>query len=187
MTMETIQNTMPKPPFAALPGCLSNRNAAIEATIAELVRQFPAAFAGVPSQVRPLKLGVLRDIFARSVISHRRITAALRSYCNSAHYLGASTVGAIQVDLAGAPAGNVTAKEAEYAQRRLIVRQATAVKPASEAFRSAPSASRSAQAPKENGRINFAGTVVTVPQLGPRRLGLADLKRAAVARKASGG
>jgi ProP effector len=115
MTMETIQNTMPKPPFAALPGRLSNRNAAIEATIAELVRQFPAAFAGEPSQVRPLKLGVLRDIFARSVISHRRITAALRSYCNSAHYLGASTVGAIQVDLAGAPAGNVTAKEAEYA------------------------------------------------------------------------
>jgi len=78
MTTQTIQNTLPKQPFAALPGCLINRNAAIEATIAELVRQFPGAFAAEPSKMRPLKLGILRDIFAYSVISHRRIAAALR-------------------------------------------------------------------------------------------------------------
>jgi sRNA-binding protein len=187
MTMQTIQNTLPKQPFVALPGCLSNRNAAIEATIAELARQFPAAFAGEPSQVRPLKLGVLRDIFAQSVISHRRIAAALRWYCTSAHYLKASTVGAIRVDLGGLPAGSVTAKEAEFAHRRLIAKRTAAGKPASEAFRNAPSTSRTAQAPKENGRFNFVGTAATASQLGPRRLGLADLKRAAVARKAAGG
>ena len=187
MTMQTIQNTLPKQPFVALPGCLSNRNAAIEATVAELVRQFPAAFAGEPSQVRPLKLGVLRGIFSQSVISHRRIAAALRSYCNSVHYLRASTEGAIRVDLAGAPAGSVSAKEAEFAHRRLIAKRAAAGQPASEAFTNAPSPSRTAQARKENGRFNFAGTAVTAPQLGPRRLGLADLKRAAVARKASAG
>jgi sRNA-binding protein len=103
------------------------------------------------------------------------------------HYLKASTEGAIRVDLAVTPAGSVTVKEAEFAQRRLIAKRAAAGKPTSEAFRNAPSASRTAQAPKENGRFNFAGTAVTAPQLGPRRLGLADLKRAAVARKASGG
>ena len=42
------------------------------------VRQFPGAFAAEPSKMRPLKLGILRDIFAYSVISHRRIAAALR-------------------------------------------------------------------------------------------------------------
>jgi hypothetical protein len=79
MTTQTIQNTLPKQPFAALHGgCLGNRNAAIETAIAELVRQFPDAFAAEPSKVRPLKLGILRDIFAQSVISHRRIAAALR-------------------------------------------------------------------------------------------------------------
>ena len=78
MTTQTIENTLPKQPFAELPGRLGNRNAAIETAIAELVRQFPDAFAAEPSKVRPLKLGILRDIFAQSVISHRRIAAALR-------------------------------------------------------------------------------------------------------------
>jgi ProP effector len=137
--------------------------------------------------MRPLKLGILRDIFAHSVISHRRIAAALRSYCNSVQYLRASAVGAIRVDLAGAPAGSVTAKEAEFAHRRLIAKRAAAGKPTSEAFSNAASTSRGAQVAKEHGRFNFGVAALTAPQLGPRRLGLADLKRAAVARKASGG
>src|SRR5262245_37168648 len=62
----------------------------VKTTIAELVVAFPAAFTLDPTLVRPVKLGIKDDLYARSAISRRRITAALRFYCNSAHYLSAS-------------------------------------------------------------------------------------------------
>jgi hypothetical protein len=83
--------------------------------IAELVAAFPAAFTPDPTLVRPLKLGIKDDLYAHSAISHRRITAALRSYCNSVHYLNASSEGAVRIDLTGAPEGAVTATEARHA------------------------------------------------------------------------
>jgi ProP effector len=80
----------------------------VETTIAELVLAFPAAFTRDPACVRPLKLGIKDDLYARCDTSHRRIMAALRSYCNSMDYLMASTPGAVRIDLAGQPAGIVT-------------------------------------------------------------------------------
>jgi hypothetical protein len=61
------------------------------------------AVSGETAQTR-----YLAGHLAQSVVSHRRITAALRSYCNSLHYLKVSTECAVRVDLAGEPAGNVT-------------------------------------------------------------------------------
>jgi hypothetical protein len=84
------------------------------------------AVSGETAQTR-----YLAGHLAQSVVSHRRITAALRSYCNSVHYFKVSTKGAVRVDLAGEPAGNVTAKEAEFVQRRLIAKKAAAGKPTS--------------------------------------------------------
>jgi ProP effector len=81
----------------------------VEITIAELVAAFPAAFTLDRTLVRPVKLGIKDDLYGQSAISHRRITAALRSYCNSVHYLRASTEGAVRIDLTGEPAGTVTA------------------------------------------------------------------------------
>jgi sRNA-binding protein len=69
----------------------------VEATITELVKAFPAALALDSSQVRPLKLGIKDDIYARSDMSHRRITAALRIYCSGANYLAACTEGAVRL------------------------------------------------------------------------------------------
>src|ERR1700730_1563731 len=94
---------------------MSNR----KVTIAELVQQFPGAFSTEPAKVRPLKLGIRDDLYPQSVISHRRITAALRSYCNRVHYLKATMKGAVRIDIAGKPAGTVTADEAEHAKQKL--------------------------------------------------------------------
>jgi ProP effector len=91
----------------------------VEATITELVKAFPAAFTLNSSQVRPLKLGIKDDIYARSDMSHRRITVALRIYCGGANYLAACTEGAVRVDLAGEQAGSVTGAEAEHAVQAL--------------------------------------------------------------------
>src|SRR5580692_1929740 len=123
MIPQTIQNTDHDRQFAAVRELPGNRAAAVEATVAELVRQFPQAFFADPAQVRPLKRGILGDVYARTVVSHRRIKAALQSYCNKVHYLKASTQGAVRIDIAGEPAGDVTAPEAESAQQRLAAKK----------------------------------------------------------------
>src|SRR5579872_2470446 len=95
---------------------MANAKQNVEATIEELAVAFPAAFTLDPTRVRPLKLGIRQDLFAQCQISHRRLTAALMLYCNSADYRAAHTEGAERIDLAGNPVGTVTAAEAESAR-----------------------------------------------------------------------
>jgi ProP effector len=76
--------------------------------------------------VRPVKLGIRNDLYGQSSISRRRIAAALRTYCNSVPYLIASVEGAVRVDLAGEPAGAVTATEALHARKALAITKSTA-------------------------------------------------------------
>jgi ProP effector len=150
---------------------MSNSKETIGATLAELTRQFPAAFSAEPAHVKPLKIGILRDIYAQSVVSHRRLAAAVRSYCNSVPYLKVSKEGAARFDLAGEPAGAVTAAEAESARNRLTTRAEAAAKPLGKT----PTGSDADQ-PKP--------APAHMPP-GPKRLSLDDLKRAAAARKPS--
>jgi sRNA-binding protein len=100
----------------------------VGATIAELAATFPAAFSLDPTLVRPMKLGIKDDLFEQSAISHRRIAAALRSYCNSLPYLRASTEGAVRIDLAGSASGTVTAIEAQHAMETLAAICETGIK-----------------------------------------------------------
>jgi ProP effector len=161
-------------------------NDTIDAAVAELARQFPKTFATDPAQVRLLKLGILRDIYAQSVLSHRRISAALRSYCHSVQYLQASVEGAARLNLAGEPAGTVTAKEADSARRRLVAKWSATARAASKTVSNpAGVASTGGLGANRAGtdhptRTSFA---VVAPKPGPHRLGLADLKKAAMARK----
>jgi hypothetical protein len=91
----------------------------VEAAISELVAAFPATFTLDPTLVRPVKLGIKNDLYGQSAMSHRRITAALRAYCNSAQYLQVSIEGAVRIDLAGEPSGAVTGPEAHHARESL--------------------------------------------------------------------
>jgi sRNA-binding protein len=173
---------------------MSNRETKVETAIAELVVAYPATFTLDPTLVRPVKLGVKDDIYAQSAISRRRITAALRSYCNSVHYLGASTEGAIRIDLTGEPAGTVTATEARHATERLL---AVLAKVAAKRAGKVASASKNAKTPGTGKPSPRAATAApkasdiskrTLPAepatSGQKRLSLGDLKRAAAARKA---
>jgi sRNA-binding protein len=201
MIPQTIQNASHDRQPAATHGFPGNRVATVAATIAELVRQFPHAFSADPAQMRPLKRGILDDVYARTVVSHRRIKAALQSYCNSAHYLKASTQGTVRIDIAGEPAGDVTAQEAESAQQRLAAKKKktaiakiTGVVKGVQAPR-ATQASRPSQpsrAPQAPGTVQTPSVTVenkpTVYRLatsGPQRLSLNDLRAAAAARKAA--
>ena len=170
---------------------MSSRATKVGTAAAELAAAFPAAFTLDPTLVRPVKLGIKDDIYAQSAVSRRRITAALRSYCNSVHYLRASMEGAVRLDLTGKPAGTVTATEARYATERLAVLAEVTAKRASKVAststiaqtsktESPPAASATPKASNISNR-----TVATEPTMpGQKRLSLGDLKRAAAARKA---
>jgi sRNA-binding protein len=175
---------------------MSNSATKAETAIAELVVAFPAAFTLDPTLVRPLKLGIKDDIYAQSAISRRHIKAALRSYCNSVHYLAASTEGAMRIDLTGEPAGTVTATEARHATERLAVLAKVAAKRAgkvasasrcaqmSRGAGTGKSSPRAATAAPKASDISKRTLPVEPATPGQKRLSLGDLKRAAAARKA---
>ena len=164
----------------------------VNATISELAVAFPAAFTHDPVQVRPLKLGIKDDLYARSGISRRRITAALRSYCNTASYLTVTKQGAVRVDLDGQPTSTVTEAQAKHATEAL----SAPPKRGSEATRGAgdtqtreatnkrtPPTRGTEPAPKRSMIITQGQTPTLPAETGPRRLSLADLRKAAAARK----
>lgn len=176
---------------------MANRTSKAEATISELATAFPAAFALDPAHARPLKLGVREDLRARCAISHARIRIALAHYCNSEAYLQASTEGAVRIDLAGAATGEVTAKEAASALRRLakIAKKAAAQNNHKETAKhmtettTQPTHPVARQIPaRDSANVGSVGSTkpagAAAPKSGPRRLGLDDLRRAAQARKA---
>jgi sRNA-binding protein len=172
---------------------MSYRAIKVENTIAELAVAFSAAFTLDPTLVRPLKLCIKDDLHARSAISRRRITAALRSYCTSVHYLKASTEGALRIGLAGEPVGAVTAAEAQYATDRLLALTkvaAAATKVASESRGGQAREGTDTEKPRVAAAVPKGGEiskrpVATEPATpGRKRLSLSDLKRAAAARKA---
>lgn len=84
-----------------------------------LTERFPNCFNW--NRVRPLKIGIHRDLWAILGESHARveIRRLLSRYCNHARYRHALKEGAVRVDLQGQPAGVVTVEEAEDARTRL--------------------------------------------------------------------
>jgi ProQ/FINO family len=165
----------------------------VGATIAELAAAFPAAITLDPTQVRPMKLGIKDDLFEQSTISHRRIAAALRSYCSGVHYLRATTEGAIRIDLAGIASGTVTATEARHAAEALASVCKTPAKRAGNIASATSGLLNRSRAGKQSSPVvevpkgtttgsRSPGSIPSAP--GPKRLSLNDLRLAAAARKA---
>jgi len=140
--------------------------------ITTLAERFPAAFAIYARRRKPLKIGVFDDLLAATAgsIPPAELKDALRAYCRSYGYFRACREGIARVDLAGQPAGAVTAAEAARAAvcadrqlQRWQQKKAAAAPPAP--------AAPLAPAP--------------APAAAPKRLSLADLKVAAAARRAA--
>jgi ProP effector len=180
-------------------GSIVGGNKDVKATIVELVLAFPAAFTGDTASVRPLKLGIKEDLYAKCDMSHRRITAALRSYCNSVDYLMATAQGAVRIDLDGRPAGIVTEAEAEHAMEALALTKAAgkrsskaaggvrAEAPLNNSDTRKPSPPHpTTAAPKPSRSVGSARSVNVAVAAGPPRSSLADLRKSAAARKAKG-
>lgn len=137
----------------------NERTARAFAVVALLAERWPRCFSVFEQRRRPLKLGIHRDIATvlEGAVTVQELRSALRFYVSNTWYLRAAmVVGAARIDLDGNPSGSVTAEEADAAAAR--------------------SASR-----KRNRRP--VSTPVPAPP-PPKRIGLADLKREAQARKA---
>ena len=159
-----------------------------DAHIAALAALFPAAFSAEPSQPhRPLKVGIGNDLVARGVFGAREVNAALRRYVDRLTYQECLAAGGARVDLDGNVVGEVSSEQRCRAQRmvaRIKARQlaeAAAVKAESkEAVRQA-----AAIPSMLDGRVVVMPLrPEATPSAGSRRLGLADLKRAAQERRA---
>jgi ProP effector len=126
--------------------------------IALLAERFPKCFSVYEARRQPLKLKIHLDIQAAldGAITPAELHKALGVYCSNRAYRRRTVEGASRIDLDGNPAGVVTAAEGAHAKATLAGIKTTA-----------PAKAAAAQ-----------------PASPPiKRLSLADLKAAAIARR----
>jgi len=93
----------------------------IDAALARLAEAFPQTFVLEKHRPhRPLKVGIAADIRARCPAVERRVLSVVLSvYTRRVMYLQSFVAGATRIDLDGKAAGEVTARDAEYAAAKL--------------------------------------------------------------------
>src|SRR5262245_4040373 len=133
------------------------RREAVAAAIMLLAELYPRCFSVYQGRRRPLKIGIHKDILTEldGALTPLELSKALGFYCSNPAYLGRTRKGAERLDLNGEPAGVVTDDEEARAKATLAGIRA-----------------------KQEARAAAAKALAK-----PKRLSLADLKAAAVARK----
>jgi len=160
---------------------------------AKLAELFPATFAILPSDRRPLAIGIHDELLKiETGLSANKLRHALSSYCTSVSYLLQLVEGAPRIGLDGQPVGVVTASESEDAARRLADHMAKLAASDKAAKASPPNPvgqpkpmgePKLAQAPIKPAPVKNAPAAPAAPQIAKPRLGLADLKAAAARRR----
>jgi sRNA-binding protein len=155
---QTASRSSSSPPVTAQAKRKAQRAAGITVLVM-LMQNFPKVFAPFSAWKRlPLKIGIHDDIIAAMPgVAVSDIGTAMRIYTTTHAYLRSLIEGAERIDLAGQPAGIVTADTAEFARASL----------AGLLERRSPPAATSSPAPKA------------------KRVTLADLRTAAERRRKS--
>jgi len=89
--------------------------------IGKLQKRYPAAFPKNPAPKVPLKVGILADLIGQAAdlqLSEAEIREAVSTWCRGSRYWACLTDGAARIDLAGEPAGTVTARDAAFARNQ---------------------------------------------------------------------
>ena len=93
----------------------------LHAALTCLAERFPQTF--VPDRYqshRPLKVGIAADLVARCPeLDRSKLGMVLAAYARRVMYLKGMVAGSARVDLDGKEAGEVTARDAEYAAAKL--------------------------------------------------------------------
>lgn len=99
--------------------------------LAHLVKVFPDTFKDqYAPDVRPIAVGIVKDIKQRTELSARAIRKAMSTYCSQGNYLRVLRPGAARIDLDGNEAGQVTDEQAEVAKEMMRKRKSTRRTPA---------------------------------------------------------
>ena len=144
----------------------ADHHAQVQATLDLLAERWPKTFSVYEARRRPLKVKIHSDILAAldGAITPDELKRALAHYCKNPGYLRNTLTGGWRIDLNGNPAGVVTrAEEANAKQQLALIEKRKADRAA---------AKKAAEGAAE------------IARRGPR-LSLADLKAAALARKAA--
>jgi len=136
-------------------------------TLAALAELYPACFVADKSRPhRALKRGIHRDLIDRSILRPDEYRLVFLLYVTRRQYQKALAAGGSRFDLDGNVDGEVTGEEIKNA-RRMMVRI-------------------NAQMKERQRAAIEQETPKAPPSEAPRRLGLSDLKRAAVERRNGG-
>jgi ProP effector len=161
-----------------------------DTNIAALATLFPAVFSAEPWQAhRPLKVGIGDDLVARGVLGAPEANAALKRYVDRSMYQKCLAAGGARIDLEGNVAGEVS-NEQRYRAERLLARinaRQLAETPAAKAEADSERAVRLAPMPPSVAKpkaIAMPPPAQTTRPTRSGRLGLADLKHAALERRA---
>jgi len=158
------------------------RRKASKRTIPVLAELYPQCFTAEKWQPhRPLKIGVHLDLIARGVLLPDECRALFLRYCFRLLYQRALAAGGPRFDLDGNVAGGVTPGEMEGAKSVIAHIEARALEEAAKA-RAARQAARHNAAEQKRARQKPKLPPASTPT-EPRRLGLSDLKRAAIERR----
>jgi sRNA-binding protein len=146
-------------------------------TLGVLAELFPAAFVAERWKPhKPLKIGIRDDLIATGLLTPSECKAALRLYIVRLQYQKALAAGGPRVDLDGIVVGEVASDQAEHAGAVVVHLEAPSIAKAESARAKKAERKRAAkEKPDPKAPPSDSAT--------PRRLGLADLKRAAAARK----
>lgn len=90
----------------------------------QIVKTFPACFAGKGKSKCPLKIGIDVDILKAVNLDPREVSLAIHDYTNGPTYLKNVVEGAERIGLDGQVCGVVTAEQAKQAAGRLAKRNA---------------------------------------------------------------
>ena len=160
-----------------------------DTNIAVLAALFPAIFSAEPWRAhRPLKVGIGNDLVARGVLGAREINAALKRYVDRLMYQKCLAAGGARVDLDGNVAGEVSRGQRCRASR--LVARIKAQQQAETAAANGKAESERAVRQTAMPPAVLNGKVVVMPRPAETtrptcagRLGLAELKRAALERR----
>ena len=152
----------------------------IDAAIELLCARFPACFVMLQYRRRPLKVGINADLVAAlgEEVDRRLLGAALRDYTRNLHYRLAQKPGVARINLDGKPVGEVSEADAAHAAADVAAYRAAAIRKRQETTASllCPNRRRRRRRPPE------PEPALAAPA-PPKRLGLADLRAAAAARR----
>jgi len=160
-----------------------------DTNIALLAALFPAVFSAEPWQAhRPLKVGIGDDLVARGVLGEQEVNGALKGYVNRLMYQKCLAAGGARIDLDGNIAGEVSSEQRCRAERliaRIEARQLAETAVVEAEARSERGVRYAAMPPSElrSKVIVMPPPVQTTRPVSSGRLGLADLKRAALERR----